>query len=493
MPRYTHYDELRLLDDWLAIPLYIFFELWNILVSGSAGSVAVAVGAHMTATNPGGRASDVAFGVVVICVTSLSILGTVFKLWDPSPLFAWLPAGRQRRMISERSRFEQRIDGVGIHSSHARRGRWELEVPDFCGGVFFSTLVILFLILVILALFLGLFIAFGAGFAALTMKLLADEIPKWAIIASLPATIFALPGVAAPVKWRAPTQIVSWTIAGVVFAKVSEAQGHHICSLNVAAAAGAASGTMLWVGKLPIHLLNGTFYESRQTWAREEVTDGNYWARRLFPPLDDSNGARVEIRRREREILVERAWANEERELKLFPEMHKVFWSRPASLDKVSHYVLLVNGHKYELRDVSAERDRSLIKYRTAKVNYSVPNRHTAWVKEVTDELRGGVYDLLLIGWTSLTHDQIDSICKEADKTWRYRLYWRGRQSGNCQHFVRVIADQVMSRKHRASNWGWFRYDRMGDIQLAAEQSAIELERQAREHEEMFGTSMSVL
>jgi hypothetical protein len=193
--------------------------------------------------------------------------------------------------------------------------------------------------------------------------------------------------------------------------------------------------------------------------------------RRLFPPLDVNEIAKSEIRRREREQRVERVWVAEEREMQMFPEMHKVFWSRPADIDKVSHYVLLVNGRKYELRDVSSKHDRSAIQYRTSEVQYDIPSRHAAWLRELGGQSRGGLYDLLLIGWTSLSHEQIDKICSEAGMTWKYRLYWRGWNAGNCQHFVRVVADQVIPRRYQASNWGWFRYDRMGVIQLAQEEN----------------------
>ena len=210
-----------MLDDKFAIPLYIFFELWNILVSGSAGPVAIAVGRHITATTQADdRASDVAFGVVAICAASLSMLHTTFKLWDPSLSFTSFPtgfAGRQRRMVSDRSRVEHKIQGSAISTSHVRRN-WNVEVPDFCGGVFLSTLITIFLVLAVLALNLGVLVAFVAGFVALALKLLTGEgeiivstylrvpvgekglsyatVQNWAIVASLPAAIFAGPAIA---------------------------------------------------------------------------------------------------------------------------------------------------------------------------------------------------------------------------------------------------------------------------------------------------------
>jgi hypothetical protein len=154
---------------------------------------------------------------------------------------------------------------------------------------------------------------------------------------------------------------------------------------------------MYWAGRLPIHLLNGTFHEMSQNWPREEVTEHNYYARRLFPPLNDNNGAQTMLHNSETEGRVQRAFMDESKELEMYPDMHKVFWSRPAGIDKVSHYVLLVNGHKYELKDVSEARDRSCVRYRTAEVEYDVPVRHFAHVRDPNNENGGGIYELLLV------------------------------------------------------------------------------------------------
>src|SRR4051794_13756039 len=65
-------------------------------------------------------------------------------------------------------------------------------------------------------------------------------------------------------------------------------------------------------------------------------------------------------------------WEREKEQLTLHPELDKVFWSRPEGIDKVAHYVIIVNGNKYELRDVSERHDRSQIAYRTARVAFTV-------------------------------------------------------------------------------------------------------------------------
>jgi hypothetical protein len=177
--------------------------------------------------------------------------------------------------------------------------------------------------------------------------------------------------------------------------------GHSICSLSTGAAAGAATGTIYWAGRLPIHLLNGTFHERSQSWPRVEVTEHNHYARRLFPPLNDNNGAQTRLRNSETERRVQKLLVEESKELGLHPNMHKVFWSRRAGIDKVSHYVLLINGHKYELKDVSEARDRSSIRYRTACVRYDTPIRHSARVDDMYSGNGWGVYELFLVSLDS--------------------------------------------------------------------------------------------
>lgn len=295
---------------------------------------------------------------------------------------------------------------------------------------------------------------------------------------------------------RGPYEIITGAVGGVIFAKLAEVQGHPICALGVGAGAGAAAGTMLWVGKMPINLLNGTFSRHYQSWPRDEyVSDNNYWARRLFPPLRDVAVNKVAIEARVAEQEAARAWKKEEEELTLHPEQHKVFWSRPMGIDKVSHYVLIVNGQKYELRDVSERRDRSRIEYRTAKVAFAPPRRHATVLSEPENPTSTrGVYDLLLIGWTAMTHQQIDAICSQVDRKWKYSIGFGGANSGNCQHFVRKVADEIIPKNRRAANWEWFRNDRMGPIQhlqdVLIRRQAL-LEQQAREEADEMNLPMS--
>ncbi|KAJ6442947.1 hypothetical protein O9K51_04126 [Purpureocillium lavendulum] len=246
---------------------------------------------------------------------------------------------------------------------------------------------------------------------------------------------------------------------------------------------------MLWAGKLPIHALDGTFGQYYQSRPRDEyVFDDNYFARRLFPPLRDIAVKRMTAQVRVAQSRAEAAWEQERRELEMHSEWHQVFWSRPIGIDKVSHYVLIVNGHKYELRDVSRRHDRSQIRYRTAGVAFDRLGGHAAVLSEPGNPAQPlGVYNLLLIGWTTMSHEQIHGVCRQVDRKWKYSFGFGGTSSGNCQHFTRKVADEILPKDFRASNWDWFRHDKMGPIQALQDilvQQAELLEQERRDHDQ---------
>lgn len=143
-------------------------------------------------------------------------------------------------------------------------------------------------------------------------------------------------------------------------------------------------------------------------------------------------------------------------ELRKYPGMTKVFWSRTVGMNKVSHYVLIVGDHKYELRDAGGQRRKSDIAYATRL--YVPPDDLSIFRR----------YSVYLIGWTNFTHEQINSICQRHAQEWRYsylRSKIRGR-GGNCQHFLRVVGDEIIADKaHRAMAWDWFRFDRISVAQ----------------------------
>jgi hypothetical protein len=174
-----------LIDDVGAIPLYIFLEIWYILVAASAGPVAVAVGEHVSKSRAIGNGSPraIAFEVGLVVTTFISILGTMKRVWRPTFPSApkWMDklSSRQRVMISHR---EQTTSTWTANSSSytSKRSKWRIEVPDFiCGSVILSSLVMVLLILPILAAGLAIYLGFGVAVAALTTQLLFSEGEYW--------------------------------------------------------------------------------------------------------------------------------------------------------------------------------------------------------------------------------------------------------------------------------------------------------------------------
>jgi hypothetical protein len=164
---------LRQLNDIIAIPLYACFEIWDIVLSGTAGPVAVAVGTNKTGAEASDRVLQIAFGVVVVGKLSLSLLGTVWKLWDPlTSIWALIP---KRRMVSDRQEIVVDSTSDGEHYTSTKRDYWELEVPDCFGGVLLSTLASIVFCLLVVGFYFGLVMAFGAGLTAMAMKLLAEN------------------------------------------------------------------------------------------------------------------------------------------------------------------------------------------------------------------------------------------------------------------------------------------------------------------------------
>jgi hypothetical protein len=88
-------------EDFVAIPLYAAFEVWNILVAGAAGPVAVAVGVRMTGLHAPSPATGVAYGATVIALLSISLLGTMSKVFSFGKLIPG-PKRLQKHMVSRR-------------------------------------------------------------------------------------------------------------------------------------------------------------------------------------------------------------------------------------------------------------------------------------------------------------------------------------------------------------------------------------------------------
>ncbi|KAH7093415.1 hypothetical protein FB567DRAFT_173957 [Paraphoma chrysanthemicola] len=184
-----------MIDDVGAIPLYIFLELWYILVAASAGPVAVAVGEHVSHSRAvaNGSPSTITFEVGLVVTTFISLFGTVKRIWRPkfpsAPKWMDKLSSRQRVMVSNR---EQTVSTWTANSSSyaSKRSRWRIEAPDFiCGSVLLSSLVVLLIILLIFATFLAVYLGFGVAIAALTTQLLFGEVPIWVLISAVPTAL----------------------------------------------------------------------------------------------------------------------------------------------------------------------------------------------------------------------------------------------------------------------------------------------------------------
>jgi len=207
--------------------------------------------------------------------------------------------------------------------------------------------------------------------------------------------------------------------------------------------------------------------------------DKKYWAVKLFRRssslVDDLFGPKYVLKQDE----LEAAKKCEEEESALHPGLHKVWFSRPIGLDKGTHYVLIVDNRKYELRN------KKNVVYNTKRVEvlplakthrnisdtegyigrYARSVRNLETDTEVSGRPGEETYNVILIGWTRNTHEEIDHLCKEHIDGWHYRLALKTRKGGNCQHFIRQIADAIVPENCRASAWSYFRNDVYGPFQ----------------------------
>lgn len=242
---------------------------------------------------------------------------------------------------------------------------------------------------------------------------------------------------------------------------------------------------MMWLARLPISLLLKFNYTdvADDSWDPEP---GNQWTQMLFPSYVEEKRSRsaaetINLPTIVSSSEVEEALRLEKEQLTQHPGYNKVFWSRPEGIDKASHYVLIVGAYKYELRDISPAKDRSQVRYCASEIVCQHDGCHRALLSAPSKPDESAWYDILLVGWTRLSHEDIDRICSDLGRKWKYRLFWRGRNGGNCQHFLRAVGEQIIAPSMRASNWDWFRHDRMGPVQYAQEWSMI----QARQDRDM--------
>jgi hypothetical protein len=120
-----------------------------------------------------------------------------------------------------------------------------------------------------------------------------------------------------------------------------------------------------------------------------------------------------------------------------------VYASQRATFGSVNHQILIVNHqdgpYKYELK--MPENDgQARAEYVPAPTKQA---RRTVPLKDSGDN-----FYVYLIGWTTLSHDQIDAFCNTL-MPWAYSSRTR-----NCQHFIRLVGDHIVTTQ--AMDWGFF-------------------------------------
>ncbi|KAJ6024796.1 zinc finger protein [Penicillium herquei] len=128
-----------------------------------------------------------------------------------------------------------------------------------------------------------------------------------------------------------------------------------------------------------------------------------------------------------------------------------IFLSHYISKGRLRHWVLHVYGYKYELRQESA-KGCSIRKHYKAFISLSGFNLQE-YQRTVTANYLPifGKYFYSIIGWTSLSKEEVDQKCDEVEKSFgRYALL-----TNNCHDFLQTLADTIVTKK--APDWEWFR------------------------------------
>lgn len=124
----------------------------------------------------------------------------------------------------------------------------------------------------------------------------------------------------------------------------------------------------------------------------------------------------------------------------------QIWFSRYVHHGNLKHWVLVVDGSKYELR-----RDHNTGRYVHHIADWTIDQekREAALAELKIPETDG--YYICLIGWTRLDATQLRDICGQVmGQFGSYNLLWN-----NCQDFLQQFADRIISKK--ALDWSWFR------------------------------------
>lgn len=134
----------------------------------------------------------------------------------------------------------------------------------------------------------------------------------------------------------------------------------------------------------------------------------------------------------------------------------QVWFSRYIYNGRLRHWVLMTHGNKYELRrsenvgkESGEERSgESEFTYHVSPFTIDEEKRKAALAESSLPDVDG--FYVCLIGWTTKTKEEVDLACKSlAQQFGEYHLLWK-----NCQHFLRMLADQIIVTK--AIDFPWF-------------------------------------
>ena len=123
-----------------------------------------------------------------------------------------------------------------------------------------------------------------------------------------------------------------------------------------------------------------------------------------------------------------------------------VWFSRHIEHGRWKHWILIIDDVKYELRQNHVTKGYHV---NVAPCPLDHERRQAAIAKKHFPEYDG--HYVCLIGWTRKSRSQIEDIARQ-EEPWDYHRF-----TNNCQHFLRLLADQILE-KDKAADYQWF-YD----------------------------------
>lgn len=134
----------------------------------------------------------------------------------------------------------------------------------------------------------------------------------------------------------------------------------------------------------------------------------------------------------------------------------QVWFSRRIFNGRLTHWVLITHGNKYELRRTEKIEEASReerageqeFTYYVSPFTIDEEKRNASLAESKLPDVDG--FYVCLIGWTTKSKEEVDRACKSVLQEFgEYNLLWK-----NCQHFLRMLAEQIVDIK--ASDYTWF-------------------------------------